>query len=152
MSDALWTSNGFNIADTQHTQDAITAIRTVTSSNKLSQRRPSQQQLATVVQDVTTYCRYYQESVLAVDDIRIHPAEMYQEFVREVVIQDIGNSTNWIERRMASCNRFGYHLRNRNRRPKGSRLWWFESYRLIFEINLITYIAIGSHVRYNRYQ
>ncbi|KAH8692089.1 hypothetical protein BGW36DRAFT_386932 [Talaromyces proteolyticus] len=46
------------------------------------------------------YYRQYQERVLAIDGTQIQPAEMYQEFVHEMAIQDFENSAHWIERRI----------------------------------------------------
>lgn len=105
MSDTTWNGNGFNIADAQHTQDAITAIRTAIQVTSYLNDAQVNSNWATVVQDVTTYYRHYQERVLAVDGAQINPAEMYQEFVREVVIQDIENSADWIRRRIGQLQR-----------------------------------------------
>lgn len=100
MSDMLWNSNGYNIADVTHTEQAITSIRTAIQVTSYLNDRDVNDNWLTVVNDVVEIYRRYQQRILAVDGVQFHAAEMYQEYMREVVIVDIENSDNWIEQRI----------------------------------------------------
>ncbi|KAA8652731.1 uncharacterized protein ATNIH1004_001636 [Aspergillus tanneri] len=100
MSDELWNSNGFNIADVQHVEGAINTIRTAIQVTSYLNDDQVNENWSTVVNDVMEIYGHYQDRVLAVDGVQLHAREMYQEFVREVVVVDIENSEYWILRRL----------------------------------------------------
>ncbi|KAJ5487608.1 hypothetical protein N7530_001908 [Penicillium desertorum] len=114
MSDTLWTSNGFNIPDVEHTERAITSIRTVIQVTSYMNDDQINNNWATVVNTVLETYGRYQERVLAVDGVQIHAREMYQEFIREVVVPDIESSENWVQRRISQLREIWNPLRGQD--------------------------------------
>ncbi|KAL4895525.1 hypothetical protein BDV59DRAFT_200159 [Aspergillus ambiguus] len=79
MSDTTWNDNGFNIADVQHTQEAIATIRTAIQVTSYLNDAQINGNCSNVVNNVVGIYRRYQERVLAVDGVQLN---------------------NWIERRI----------------------------------------------------
>jgi hypothetical protein len=56
----------------------------------------------TVANNVVAIYRRYYERVLAVDGVQLHAAEMYQEYVRKVMLLSIENNIkSWVHQRIS---------------------------------------------------
>lgn len=100
MADDLWNSNGFDLPDANRAAAAISTIRTAVQVTSYLNDDVINRNWAHILNDIVRAYRRYQERVQAVDGVNIHPAEMYQEFMLLVVTQNIGRSTDWMERRI----------------------------------------------------
>lgn len=114
MSDTTWNGNGFNIADHTLTEQALTAIRTTIQVTSYLNEDQINRNWATVVNNVIDIYGRYQERVLAVDGTEIHPREMYQEYIAYVVVPDIENAENWIQRRLGQLQELWEPLQGQN--------------------------------------
>lgn len=115
MGNDLWTSNGFDIADSDHAEQAISTIRTAIQILSYLNDDDVNNNWATVINNVVEIYRRYQERVLAVDGVQLHAAEMYQEYVREVVLLNLENNIeSWVARRIRQLRNVWYPLLNQD--------------------------------------
>lgn len=100
MSDSLWNENGFNLEDPQRSNAAISYIRATMQVVVYLNDAVVNDNWAHIIQDVVDAYRRYAERVQAVDGVTIHPAEMYQEYVLNVVIHNLEDTDRWMLRRI----------------------------------------------------
>ncbi|PHH89142.1 hypothetical protein CDD83_6593 [Cordyceps sp. RAO-2017] len=79
VSDQAWISRGFNRPDHQLADEAITSIRTTMQVFAYLNEPQVNDNWCRVVNDISAIYGRYQERVLAVDGVRLHAREMYQE-------------------------------------------------------------------------
>jgi chitinase len=119
MSDTLWTENGFDLADVGRTTAAITAIRTTMQVISYLNEARVNGNWATVVNTVVAIYDDYLNRVQRIDNVSIHPREMYQEYMTRVVIPDIENMDLWVERRIGQLRRLWEPLQGQNTWAQG---------------------------------
>lgn len=100
MASSTWTESGFDEATTDGAQGALSLIRNTISVISYLNDPTVNTNWATVVNDLIAIYGRYQERVFAVDNVRIYPREMYQEYVREVLLNQLEFVVGYIHNRL----------------------------------------------------
>lgn len=100
MATSTWTESGFDEATTDGAQGALSLIRNTISVISYLNDPEVNTNWATVVNGLIAIYGRYQERVLAVDNVQIFPREMYQEYMRQVLFDQIEVVVGYIQSRL----------------------------------------------------